>query len=64
MSDGAVIDLIFMPGFSTAADVTDLSGRGVGMDAVRASIERLGGRVQLETRNGGGSRCGSCFPSA
>ena len=55
MSDGAVIDLIFMPGFSTAADVTDLSGRGVGMDAVRASIERLGGRVQLETRNGAGS---------
>ena len=55
MSDGAVIDLIFMPGFSTATDVTDLSGRGVGMDAVRASIERLGGRVQLETRNGAGS---------
>jgi two-component system chemotaxis sensor kinase CheA len=55
MSEGAVIDLIFMPGFSTATDVTDLSGRGVGMDAVRASIERLGGRVQLETRAGAGS---------
>jgi two-component system chemotaxis sensor kinase CheA len=55
MSEGAVIDLIFTPGFSTAADVTDLSGRGVGMDAVRASIERLGGRVRLETRNGAGS---------
>ena len=55
MSEGAVIDLIFMPGFSTAADVTDLSGRGVGMDAVRASIEHLGGRVQLETRIGAGS---------
>ena len=55
MNDGAVIDLIFMAGFSTATDVTDLSGRGVGMDAARASIERLGGRVQLETRKGAGS---------
>jgi two-component system, chemotaxis family, sensor kinase CheA len=55
MSEAAVIDLIFMPGFSTAADVTDLSGRGVGMDAVRESIERLGGRVQLDTRAGAGS---------
>ena len=57
MSEGAVIDLIFIPGFSTAADVTDLSGRGVGMDAVRASIERLGGRVQLETVRAPGARC-------
>jgi two-component system, chemotaxis family, sensor kinase CheA len=55
MSEGAVIDLIFIPGFSTAARVTDLSGRGVGMDAVRASIERLGGRVHLETARGAGS---------
>ena len=55
MSDEAVMDLIFLPGFSTAADVTDLSGRGVGMDAVRASIERLGGRVGLETRRAVGS---------
>jgi two-component system, chemotaxis family, sensor kinase CheA len=55
MSEDAVIDLIFMPGFSTAAEVTDLSGRGVGMDAVRESIERLGGRVQLHTRAGAGS---------
>jgi two-component system, chemotaxis family, sensor kinase CheA len=55
MSEDAVIDLIFMPGFSTAADVTDLSGRGVGMDAVRESIERLGGRVRLETHVGAGS---------
>jgi two-component system, chemotaxis family, sensor kinase CheA len=55
MSQGAVIDLIFTPGFSTAADVTDLSGRGVGMDAMRAAVERLGGRVKLETRSGAGS---------
>jgi two-component system, chemotaxis family, sensor kinase CheA len=55
MSEDAVIDLVFMPGFSTAADITDLSGRGVGMDVVRESIERLGGRVQLDTRAGAGS---------
>src|ERR1700722_2657206 len=55
MSEEAAIDLIFLPGFSTAADVTDLSGRGVGMDAVRESIERLGGRVRIETRAGAGS---------
>ncbi len=55
MDDEAALDLIFVPGFSTAPDVTDLSGRGVGMDAVRTSIERLGGRVRLETRPGAGS---------
>jgi two-component system chemotaxis sensor kinase CheA len=50
MSDDEVIDLIFAPGFSTAAEVTDLSGRGVGMDVVRTSIERLGGRVTVSSR--------------
>jgi two-component system, chemotaxis family, sensor kinase CheA len=55
MSEEAVVDLIFVPGFSTARDVTDLSGRGVGMDAARASIERVGGRVRVDTRNGAGS---------
>ena len=47
MSDEEVIGLIFAPGFSTASQVTDLSGRGVGMDIVRATIERLGGRVSV-----------------
>lgn len=50
MSDDEVIDLIFAPGFSTAAQVTDLSGRGVGMDVARTSIERLGGRVSVSSR--------------
>jgi len=50
LSDDEVIDLIFAPGFSTAAEVTDLSGRGVGMDVVRTSIERLGGRVTVSSR--------------
>ena len=50
MSDDDVVDLIFAPGFSTAAEVTDLSGRGVGMDVVRTSVERLGGRVSVSSR--------------
>ncbi|MGZ3278658.1 MAG: chemotaxis protein CheA [Phenylobacterium sp.] len=55
ISDENVVDLIFAPGFSTAEVVTNLSGRGVGMDAVRATIERLGGRVAVETRKGEGT---------
>lgn len=55
MSDEAVIDLIFAPGFSTADAVSHLSGRGVGMDAVRNAIDRLGGRVAIESRSGQGT---------
>ena len=55
MSDADVVDLIFAPSFSTAAEVTDLSGRGVGMDVVRTTIERLGGRVTVSTRAGQGT---------
>jgi two-component system, chemotaxis family, sensor kinase CheA len=50
MRDADVVDLIFAPGFSTARKVSELSGRGVGMDAVRTAIERLGGRVSVESR--------------
>ena len=49
MSDGEAIDLIFAAGFSTAAAVTDLSGRGVGMDSVKTAVERLGGTVTLQS---------------
>jgi len=55
MSDEAVVDLIFAPGFSTADEVSHLSGRGVGMDAVRNAIDRLGGRVAIESRPGQGT---------
>ncbi|UVF17586.1 chemotaxis protein CheA [Microvirga terrae] len=55
MSDAEVTDLIFAPGFSTASDVTDLSGRGVGMDAVRSAVERLGGQVAVQSRPGHGT---------
>ncbi len=51
----AVADLVFAPGFSTARTVSDVSGRGVGMDAVRSAIERLGGRATIESRPGAGT---------
>jgi two-component system chemotaxis sensor kinase CheA len=54
-SDAEVFDLIFIPGFSTAASVTDLSGRGVGMDVVRRAIEALRGRITLDSREGEGT---------
>ncbi|MGA0605154.1 chemotaxis protein CheA [Phenylobacterium sp. VNQ135] len=56
MSDAAAADLIFRPGFSTAAAVTDLSGRGVGLDAVRARVAALGGRVEVHSARGRGAR--------
>jgi two-component system chemotaxis sensor kinase CheA len=56
MSDSDVWQLIFAPGFSTAEVVTDVSGRGVGMDVVKKNIEGLGGRVELESSAGLGTR--------
>ena len=55
-TDSQVWDLIFQPGFSTADQVTDLSGRGVGMDVVRRNIQALGGEVQIESHLGTGTR--------
>ncbi len=55
MSEQEVHRLIFMPGFSTAEAVTNISGRGVGMDVVRSSIERIGGQVDISSRSGCGS---------
>ena len=51
----SAIGLIFAPGFSTADQVTDLSGRGVGMDAVRRTVESAGGRIEVESRHGAGT---------
>ena len=56
MSDEAVYQLIFRPGFSTAETVTDVSGRGVGMDVVKRNIESLGGSVDIQSTMGKGSR--------
>jgi two-component system, chemotaxis family, sensor kinase CheA len=54
LSDAAAANLVFAPGFTTATEVTQLSGRGVGMDAVRAAVIQVGGRVGLENRPGQG----------
>ena len=55
LSDDEIDNLIFMAGFSTAATVSDISGRGVGMDVVRRSIQSLGGRINISSRPGQGS---------
>src|SRR5688572_21926482 len=55
LSDKEVLDLIFHPGLSTAADVTDLSGRGVGLDVVRRNIDAIHGSVTVDSRVGGGT---------
>ncbi|MTV27069.1 hypothetical protein FTX61_16845 [Nitriliruptoraceae bacterium ZYF776] len=55
LGDREAHNLIFAPGFSTAAKVTNVSGRGVGMDVVRTNIERIGGTVDVHTELGGGT---------
>jgi len=55
MSDADVWQLVFAPGFSTAAVITDVSGRGVGMDVVKKNIESIGGRVEITSKHGQGS---------
>jgi two-component system chemotaxis sensor kinase CheA len=62
LTDEDAVDLVFAPGFSTAAAVTDLSGRGVGMDAVRSAVERMGGRVVVESRLGSGTTLRMSLP--
>ena len=56
LEEKRILDLITMPGFSTARKVTDISGRGVGLDVVKSKIEALGGRLEFETKIGQGSR--------
>jgi chemosensory pili system protein ChpA (sensor histidine kinase/response regulator) len=55
LSDADAANLIFTPGFSTAAEVTGLAGRGIGMDVVRAEINALGGRIETSTEAGKGT---------
>jgi two-component system chemotaxis sensor kinase CheA len=55
MTDAQSIDLVFAAGVSTASRVTELSGRGVGMDVVRAAVERVGGQVAIDSRPGLGA---------
>lgn len=62
MPDAEVWQLIFMPGFSTAEVVTDLSGRGVGMDVVRRNISAIGGRIDIESVAAAGTRISIRLP--
>ncbi len=55
MSDKDIIDILFMPSFSTSEEVTDVSGRGVGLDVVKTKIEALGGDIEAKTVLGKGS---------
>ncbi len=55
MSDHEALNLIFSPGFSTAARITNVSGRGVGMDVVRTNIENIGGSVDVQSAEGAGT---------
>ncbi|HTW81138.1 MAG TPA: chemotaxis protein CheA [Terracidiphilus sp.] len=55
LGERELLQLIFLPGFSTAAMVTNVSGRGVGMDVVRTNVEKIGGKVELDSRAGKGT---------
>src|SRR5208282_2443786 len=54
-TDTEVDNLLFLPGFSTASSISNISGRGVGMDVVKRSIQALGGRIAISSRPGEGS---------
>jgi two-component system chemotaxis sensor kinase CheA len=55
LGERELLQLIFLPGFSTAEAVTNVSGRGVGMDVVRTNVEKIGGKVEIESRAGKGT---------
>ena len=55
MGDREILQLLFKPGFSTAEKITDISGRGVGMDVVKTNIEKLGGKIEIFTAQGAGT---------
>ncbi|MEM6388049.1 MAG: chemotaxis protein CheA [Pseudomonadota bacterium] len=62
LSDGEIDQLLFLPGFSTADQVSSLSGRGVGMDVVKTQITSLGGRIAIESTPGVGSKFSISLP--
>jgi two-component system chemotaxis sensor kinase CheA len=55
LGERELLQLIFLPGFSTAAAVTNVSGRGVGMDVVRTNVEKIGGKVEIDSKQGKGT---------
>ena len=56
LSDSQIFDLIFLPGFSTAEQTTDVSGRGVGLDVVLRNVKELGGKIEVSSERGKGAR--------
>lgn len=64
VSDAEIRELLFAPGFSTATTISAVSGRGVGMDVIRTLVEELGGRVQLDSREGHGTELSLDLPLA
>lgn len=62
LTDSEIDNLLFLPGFSTASEVSDLSGRGVGMDVVRTSIQSLGGRISITSEPGVGTTFSISLP--
>ncbi|WP_299626205.1 chemotaxis protein CheA [uncultured Tateyamaria sp.] len=62
LSESEIDNLLFLPGFSTAGTVSDLSGRGVGMDVVRTSIQSLGGRISISSNRGEGTTFSISLP--
>ncbi len=62
LSEAEAVQLIFLPGFSTTDSISDLSGRGVGMDVVRSAVERINGTVSLSSERGQGTRIRLTLP--
>jgi two-component system chemotaxis sensor kinase CheA len=55
LTDEQVVEMVFAPGFSTTSEISDISGRGIGMDVVRSTVEQIGGRVSLRSKAGTGT---------
>ncbi|MBF0112397.1 MAG: Hpt domain-containing protein [Desulfamplus sp.] len=64
VDDPALLNMIFLPGLSTAAEITDVSGRGVGMDVVKTTVESLGGHVRVASEIGQGTEITLSIPTA
>ncbi len=62
LDEATALNLIFRPGFSTADEITEISGRGVGLDVVQSILQRLKGTIQIETRPGQGTTFRLCLP--
>jgi two-component system chemotaxis sensor kinase CheA len=63
LDERSALDLLFLPGLSTAAAVSRISGRGVGLDVVKTNVERIGGTVEVVTRQGAGTTFRISIPS-